>query len=389
MTHARTAEAGRRPGGRLPGAGQPVPVETAVAAEPWRGGLLGAPTVAEASLGRANNFTLLRLALALLVVISHGFSVVSGDVADEPLHRLTGHTLGSHAVNGFFVISGYLVTMSFDRRGWLDYLLARALRIAPGLLAATAFVGLVLGACMTSLDPVAYFTAPGLWRFLWETAFTYRSNTALPGVFEHNPFRFPMGTVWTLRYEVLCYAGVFLLGVAGLLRRRRVTVGLLAFLVGSLLALDAFVPDASLRDQTMLRLPLLFVAGAAFHRLGGAIRLSLPLAVLLAALTVLAHGSFAYNALLYLTTAYGVMWLALVPVRSWLPEPRDDISYGVYLYGWPLQQTLRALLPDLGPVALLVPSVAASVLAGWISWRVVERPALALKRRLMGGADAR
>ena len=96
----------------------------------------------EASAGRVdraalarphNNFALLRLALALAVVVSHAFSVTTGEVQDEPLARLTGFTLGEHAVNGFFAISGFLVTMSFDRRGWRDYAVARTLRIAPAL----------------------------------------------------------------------------------------------------------------------------------------------------------------------------------------------------------------------------------------------------------------
>ena len=84
-----------------------------------------------------DNFMLIRLALALAVVVSHAFSVTTGRVEDEPLHALTGFTLGEHAVNGFFAVSGFLVTMSFLRRGWRDYAVARALRIGPGLIAAT------------------------------------------------------------------------------------------------------------------------------------------------------------------------------------------------------------------------------------------------------------
>ena len=68
-----------------------------------------------------NGFTGLRLALALAVVVSHAFSVATGAAGDEPLARLTGYTLGEHAVNGFFAVSGFLVTMSCDRRGIRDY----------------------------------------------------------------------------------------------------------------------------------------------------------------------------------------------------------------------------------------------------------------------------
>lgn len=373
---------------RLEGAGA-VHAGAAVAAEPWRGGLLAAPTVTEASVGRANNFTILRLLLAFAVVVSHGFSVTTGNVSDEPLTAATGYTMGEHAVNGFFVISGFLVTMSFDRRGWLDYLLARVLRIAPGLIAATLMVGVVMGAMLSSLGPFAYLADAGTWKFVFQTLVTYKSNTVLPGVFSDNPFRFPMGTVWTLKYEVLCYAGVFVIGVVGLLRSRRLALALMLGLTAAVLLLDWLQPDAGKGLQTALRLPLLFTAGAVFYRLGGAIRLSALAGMFMIAGVILLRHTFAYNASLFITTAYVLMWLALVPVSRRVPEPRTDVSYGAYLYGWPVQQALHALFPALGAWALLAPSLVITGLVALASWRFVEKPALDLKRRLLDPRDAR
>ena len=94
--------------------------------------LASPPTIATALARPANGFAITRLVLALAVVVSHAFSVTTGHVADEPLATATGFTLGEHAVNGFFAISGFLVTMSFARRGWRDYAISRALRIVPG-----------------------------------------------------------------------------------------------------------------------------------------------------------------------------------------------------------------------------------------------------------------
>ena len=359
----------------------------AVAAEPWRGGLLGAPTVTEASVGRANNFNLLRLVMAVAVVVSHGFSVITGNVHDEPLTAATGYTLGEHAVNGFFVISGFLVTMSFDRRGWLDYALARVLRIAPGLIVATLMVGLVLGAALSSLGPFRYLADAGTWKFVVQTLTTYKSNTVLPGVFENNPFRFPMGTVWTLKYEVICYVAVFVIGALGLLRSRRLALGLMLSLTAALLLLDWLQPDAAKGLQTAVRLPLLFTAGAVFYRFGGSIRLSVLAAMFMIAGVVLLRHTFAYNAALFLTEAYCLMWLALIPVSRFVPGPRDDVSYGVYLYGWPIQQALHALFPLAGALVLLAPSLVLTVLVGFVSWRMVEKPALNIKRRLLDRRD--
>ena len=123
--------------------------------------------------------------------------------------RSTGFTLGEHAVNGFFAVSGFLVTMSFDRRGWRDYVVARALRIVPALVAATLVTALLLGPALTRLPLAQYLADPALWRFIALTPTTFKSATALPGLFSDNVFPYPMGTVWTLKYEMLCYLGVF------------------------------------------------------------------------------------------------------------------------------------------------------------------------------------
>lgn len=342
------------------------------------------PTISTAMAG-ANNFTLLRLLLAVAVVVSHAFSVTTGVVTDEPLAAWTGFTLGEHAVNGFFVVSGFLVTMSFDQRGWRDYVIARSLRIAPGLLVATLAVALLLGGAMTRLPLIEYLESPDLRRFIGMSLTSFKSNIALPGVFADNPFKFPMGTVWTLKYEVLCYAGVLAFGLAGLVRSRAAALALVAGLALSMASLDFFRPDAPKGMETSLRLPLIFAFGAALYAWRNRARLSGPLALALLAATALASGTFLYKTLLFLSTSYAVMWLALAPVltrRSY--EPKADLSYGTYLYGWPVQQTLHALFPATAAVVLLAPSLLITLLVAAASWYAVEKPALALKARTLG-----
>jgi peptidoglycan/LPS O-acetylase OafA/YrhL len=345
----------------------------------------GGRMIADAMAQPRNNFTVVRLVLALAVVVSHAFSVTTGQVDSEPLAASTGFTLGEHAVNGFFAISGFLVTMSFDRRGWRDYVIARALRIAPGLIVATLVVGLVLGGVMTRLPLVEYLTSGGLWRFISTTLTTFKSNIALPGVFEQNPFRFPIGTVWTLKYEVLCYVGILAFGLAGLLRSK---AGALALVVGLALAvagLDLAQPDAAKSLQTALRLPLIFAVGGALYLWRDRVRLSALLVAAGIALAALASGTFLYQALLFLVSAYGILWLAFEPrlVRL-VAEPEADLSYGTYLYGWPVQQTLHALVPGASALVLLVPSMAVTLAVASLSWFGIEKPALALKSRALG-----
>lgn len=346
---------------------------------------LGAEPVAAALERPHNNFTVLRLALALAVVVSHAFSVTTGAVGDEPLMRLTGFTLGEHAVNGFFAVSGFLVTMSFDRRGPRDYVVARALRIAPGLVAATLVVAFGLGPALTRLAPAEYWSSPALWRFVQGTLTTFKSSAALPGVFEENPFKFPMGTVWTLKYEVFCYAGVLAAGLVGLLRRRWPVLVVTVALAGGLLLLHALRPEPPKGVETALRLPLLFAAGSALHLWRERVPLSGPLLIGLILAVAAAAKTPAYTALLYLAEAYGVIWLALAPALTRPGLDLDtDLSYGTYLYGWPVQQTLHALFPSASALALLGPSLVLTLAVAALSWFGVERPALRLKARSLG-----
>lgn len=343
-----------------------------------------APTIAGALTRGHNAFGAVRLALALAVVVSHAFSVTSGVVGDEPLAASSGFTLGEHAVNGFFAVSGFLVTMSLARRGARDYALARALRILPGLVAATLVVALVLGAAMTTLPAGAYWRDPSLWRFVTATLTAFKSSAALPGVFAENPLRFPMGTVWTLKYEVLCYLGLLAAGLLGGLRRRWPALALVVGFAVALAGLGWLRPEAGKGVETALRLPLIFAAGATLYLWRETVRLAAwPLASLLLAAAL--RETPLYRPLLFLGESYAALWLALAPAlaRAAL-DPPADLSYGVYLYGWPIQQTLHALAPAASAGALLAPSVALALAVAALSWYAVEWPALALKARTLG-----
>jgi peptidoglycan/LPS O-acetylase OafA/YrhL len=343
-----------------------------------------APTIAAAIARPHNNFTLLRLGLALAVVVSHAFSTTTGVLTNEPLTVSTGFTLGEHAVNGFFAISGFLVTMSFDRRGWRDYAVARVLRIAPALVVATLVTALALGPALTRLPIGQYFAEPGLWRFIALTPTTFKRATSLPGVFADNPFPWPMATVWTLKYEVYCYVGVLAGGLAGLLRSRIAALGLTVALFLAIIALDLIDPGAGKAVQTTFRLPFLFAAGGALYLWRDTARLSWGAALALLAATWLAAETPAYRALLFAFEAYAAILVGLAPgLTHPALEPPADLSYGVYLYGWPIQQALVQLYPSAGAFVLLGPALILSVLLAILSWYLVEKPALSLKARLV------
>ncbi|MFD2250980.1 peptidoglycan/LPS O-acetylase OafA/YrhL [Pseudochelatococcus lubricantis] len=340
-------------------------------------------TIETAMARGGDNFSLIRHCLAAAVVVSHAFSVGTGIGADEPLHATTGFSLGEHAVNGFFAVSGFLVTMSFMRRGPLDYVVARALRIAPALVAAVLLCAFVMGPLLTQLSPGDYFRDPMLWRFVQATLTTLKSTAPLPGVFEDNPFRFALGTVWTLKYEIACYVLVLAIGMAGVLRRRTlVLAGVIALAAASLL-LDFLYPEAGKGQQTAIRLPLIFMTGSLLFLYRDRVRLGLLLLAVLAFAMWLAAGTPLYRTLLFVTQAYGVLWFALAVPPLLRRPPRADLSYGLYLYGWPVQQVLFGFFPQIAAWAMIGPALVLSALVAALSWYLVEQPALAFKGRLM------
>lgn len=336
---------------------------------------------------RRDNFSSLRHFLALAVIVSHAFSVGTGMATDEPLHTSTGFSLGEHAVNGFFAISGFLVTMSFMHRGPLDYTLARTLRIAPALIMAVLVCAFVMGPAMTVLPLADYFRDAQLWRFVEATLTTLKSTAPLPGVFTNNPFHFSLGTVWTLKYEIICYAVVLALGIAGVLRNRHLTLALVIALIVASLALDFLHPDAGKGTQTSIRLPLIFLSGSLLYLYRDRVLFSPMIVLALFGATWLNAQTPLYHTLLFVSQAYGVLWLALgAPVLPRLLPARvsgADLSYGLYLYGWPVQQVLFSLFPAVAALSMLLPAIVVSAIVAALSWYLVEKPALSLKGRFM------
>jgi peptidoglycan/LPS O-acetylase OafA/YrhL len=348
-------------------------------------------TIADAVRRPYDNFTLLRLALALAVVVSHAASVGTGRHMDEPLHALTGYTLGEHGVNGFFAVSGFLVAMSWDRRGGaLPFAAARLLRVFPGLIAAVLVTTFCIGLSMTRWSAADYLTNARTWSFVWTTTATFKSAGVLPAVFEDNALRWPMSTVWTLRYELYCYAGLLAYGMLGGFRRPAAMLAGAALAASALVVLGALGPIAK-SPETSLRLPLIFACGALAWLYRD--RIPLSLGVVAASIAALPLAALLlpplYAPALFVVSAYVFLYVALAPGLSHPRlEPPGDISYGVYLYGWPVQQTLQALFPSQSGWTMLPAAVAATCGLAALSWLLVEKPALRLKGRLMAARAA-
>ena len=331
-----------------------------------------------------NRFDTLRLLAAWLVLLSHCFPLGARSHSEPLLSTLGIDTLGGVGVGIFFVLSGYLVTLSLQRSPHvLEFARRRSLRIYPGLIAVCLLSVGLLGPLLTSWPTAAYWQHPLTWSYLW-TAGAWDIHYPLPGVFSNNPLAHAVnGSLWSLPYEITCYlalAGLSLLPGALRLKVALAAAVLVAMLLARPSSLDPFTPFRGL-DYYHSKLGLLFALGAVFACWRTQVRPTFwPAIALLAAALWLPHG--VWQLLLYVT-GLGTLTLWLALNGKWLPRvpPRmGDWSYGAYLYGFPVQQVLAHFrLHETHFAGYVVACTVVTFALAGLSWHLVEKQAMRWK----------
>ena len=334
--------------------------------------------------GHTNNFDILRVVAAGLVIWGHGWELTT--TLAEPLIVLSNVALAGPSLGVwiFFVISGYLVSESFQARGFMAFVEARFLRIYPAFFVSLIF-GVLIGASVTTLPLAEYVSHEQTWRYVYRSLLTDIQFT-LPGVYAALPFPTGInGSLWTIPIEMMMYVGVIIAGVLTLLRRP--TVALLV--MGALIAALVSDPNRVLlipRINQVYALPavLCFLFGMIFYTNRDRIPLHGLGVVLLIGLLILSGLAYPPGSVFTCAAiAYTTAWFAFHPrLRVRIPPRIGDISYGLYVYALPIQQTVIYIYPGIGPWTLFVVAFSITAFVAWISWHVIEKRALALKGTL-------
>jgi peptidoglycan/LPS O-acetylase OafA/YrhL len=328
-----------------------------------------------------NNFNSLRLIFALMVVAYH-VVVLPGPATGAPAEVWLAE-LAKIGVQGFFVLSGYLVFASLGRSASLGlYAEKRIRRLYPGY--ATVVVVCAVAALVASTEARQDLGAVASYLG-WNLVFLNFAAPTLPGVFEDNRFSDVNGALWTLKIEVLFY--LVLPALAALLQARRsrwmvlavLYVGAEAWRIGLQAAAAGGGENSLLLIDLARQLPgqmSFFVTGIAFHmirldakrlQLAGLIGLGL---LVLSLLTPLAEPLRAVG--LGAVTIY----LATGVRRSVDVARFGDLSYGLYIVHFPIIQAVVALGLFATPFVGVAVSAGASFAAALLLWYLVERPAL-------------
>ncbi|WP_164931853.1 acyltransferase [Dyella sp. M7H15-1] len=348
-------------------------------------------TLAETLERDSNNFDLIRLGAALAVMFGHSFGVHGGNVDMEWMLQFTHReSFGSLAVYGFFLISGLLVSASYvNHASPLRFVSLRVMRIWPGAIACALFIGLVVGPLFTRLPLTGYFADPMVFRWLVHNASLVGGVGGwLPGVFEHNHLAMLVNpTFWTLPIELECYGIVLIVGLLGFIGSRWRTL-LAVGVVGVLFTYFAKHPPTHITLGQFFIIPIaysfypvpFFLLGMLLYPFRRYIPLHWLPAVLLFAAYIMLRDTVAGTIILYPGFAYGLLWMASLPnLRRF--KPRHDYSYGIYLYGFVVQQAITVLLPSLSNYCSVAIAIPITVVLAAVSWHVVECPCLALVRR--------
>lgn len=360
--------------------------------------------------GVGPGFHFIRHALAIVIFLQHTrhitidytkltSPVVQGVVAQASFApKLSVSTLFQpilfSLVAAFFAVSGFLVTGSALRNPDVRTFFAnRAFRILPALSVEVTLSAIVLGPLVTVLPLGLYFADPQLFRY-FGNIFGFVTYT-LPGVFESNPWAgIVNANLWTLPPEFWCYFSMLGLMLGGLLKRGRMVLiiaGLAAVLWSGLDLYDHATFSIKHDDThfTTWYIVLMFFFGSAIYMNSDMIKMSPTIFIVCFSLYYLSllTGILLPMSGIFLT--YVIIYIGFQPFRWFDNTIKSDISYGIYLYGFPIAQTVTFfLLPHIkdqsniikiGLIASLSLSITAAFAA--VSWKYIEKPTLALRKK--------
>ena len=342
--------------------------------------------MSDVKLLRSNNFDFIRMVAAFIVLFSHQYALMG---FKEP-SILGVHSWGGLSILIFFSISGFLVSQSFDLDSNVRrFLFKRFLRIWPAFSVVILITAFVLGPIVTNLTMGDYFSHENFKNYLKNLYFSTRD--VLPLEFSGNPLQSSLnGSLWTIPLEVKCYFLLAFIGVLGAFRNKYIIPVLLIIFVTAYFLIEPnfgyFIENSklSVKNYYLFQFSVFFMAGACFYKLKihESPRCSLVLLI----------GGWIFGGLAILFLKPILALLFIVPVTVLVLGNLNtkiinkagrygDISYGVYIYAFPVQQVFIWLWKDVVPWWLLLfLIVVTTTIFAFLSWHLIEKRALKLKK---------
>lgn len=346
----------------------------------------GTTTIGASFDARRNSLNALRLVLASMVIVRHASVLIWGTTTST---LWLDQIFGQFPVDGFFALSGFLIARSWLHRPRVrDFLPARIGRIYPGFWVCLVVTALVIRPIsMLVGEPVV---GPGA---VIRDAAVYVARNATLVVTRNSVGATPAGvpwpgdwngSLWTLKWEFLCYLGVMTLGLLGVLGSRRVIGGLWVLAWCLVFALTVTSLTHSHAIEALVRFFLMYMSGVFVYLFGDRLRVTRASAVTALSLAVVLAATVPnYRLLAALPLAYGLVGVGTTCYVHAL-RFENDVSYGMYIYGFPVEQLLAhsATIRGWGSPAMSVLALALTAGFAVLSWFLVEKPASRFFRSL-------
>lgn len=331
-----------------------------------------------------NNLDLFRIILSYLVIIGHS-TFINGNKSFwiDPISYLFPFTYsGAFAVKLFFVISGFVVANSlFSKQKPIEFIFSRFFRIVPALAFVLLTTYILIGPKVSTLNLHQYFSDTKGLFYICENLI-FKTHQFLPGVFEHNLISKTVnGSLWTLSYEVKCY--IALLIVYFLTNKHR-KIGIITFLASTTIFTLLIIYSKLNWHQSnseIYLLPFSFALGVTLATFAKQIKISGIIACLLILIYIIAHKSIYNEVILIIVASYTLLYLSSTKTLLKI-KPRYDISYGVYLWGFIIQQCLYHYLGTIQTALHCIIALTLASIMGLISFIFIERPAIKLGKEV-------
>lgn len=340
-----------------------------------------------------NNYHLIRFIAASLVLYGHCYPLIGCGNNDHLTIASRGIFPTSHmGVCIFFIVSGFLVSQSLQHsKTVVDFICKRIVRIFPALIVSLLFCVFVVGTLCTRISLSNYFQSPETYRYFKILKLYPYFSDRLPGVFENLPEKSVNGSLWTLAYEITIYLFLVFLQIIGVFSKRNIvlilciiTFPVACYMIFTLNPVRQ-IPILHLSITEMLEFGVFFMMGTLLNLFNDKIPYKFPYFLFM---VIIWFGlgyfgimkSISIKIISYFALPYIVNYLANLKGKINDFGKMGDFSYGIYIYAFPVQQTIIYFSNTTISVFNLFNSSALIVLVlSTLSWYLIEKNALKYK----------
>lgn len=329
-----------------------------------------------------NNFDFLRVVFAITVAFAHLIELSEVEIF-KPYQKIFNTRL---AIDGFFVISGFLIAKSYENTNNIrNYIIKRVKRIVPAYTVVVLFCALFFYFISTKTFNSYYFS-DGFWKYLLANlTFQNYLQPCLPGVFDNNLLCAVNGALWTIKIEEGFY---ILLPLFYLITKSKHTrihfFGIIIYLF-SIVYFNYFLSVNMYRIAKQLPGALaFFITGIILYR-NFEFFLKWKHLLILPALLLFGFEQYIFDVQITKPAAFGFMIFYIAYNLKYLNNfgKYGDFTYGIYIYHFPIIQVFVHfdLFNKYNPVAISIILIILIFVLSVLSWYLIELTYLSENRK--------